>query len=130
MIDKVAWIHIVNRKILSTRSRGKAVYYIPGGKRDGGETDQQTLIREIKEELSVDIRPDTIQYVGTFEAQAHGRAEGVIVRMACYSAAYQGELQPDNEIDEMAWFVHQDRERSAPVDQIILDWLKERDLID
>jgi 8-oxo-dGTP pyrophosphatase MutT (NUDIX family) len=39
------------REILSTKSKGK--YYIPGGKRENGESDEQTLIREIAEELSV-----------------------------------------------------------------------------
>src|SRR5690349_17370436 len=130
LIDKIAWIHIVDRKILSTRSKGKDTFYIPGGKREVGETDQQTLVREIQEELSVDLAPETIQHVGTFEAQAHGKAEGTIVRMTCYSAAYQGVLNPASEIDEMAWFVHADRARSAPVDQIIFDWLKQQDLID
>ncbi len=130
LIDKIAWIHIVDRKILSTRSKGKDTFYIPGGKREVGETDQQTLVREIQEELSVDLAPDSIRHVGTFEAQAHGKAEGTIVRMTCYSAAYQGVLNPASEIDEMAWFVHQDRARSAPVDQIIFDWLKDQNLID
>jgi 8-oxo-dGTP diphosphatase len=130
LIDKIAWIHIVDRKILSTRSKGKDTFYIPGGKREVGETDQQTLVREIQEELSVDLTPETIQHVGTFEAQAHGKAEGTIVRMTCYRAAYQGVLNPASEIDEMAWFVHEERARSAPVDQIIFDWLKQQDLID
>ena len=129
LIDKIAWIHIVDRKILSTRSKGKDTFYIPGGKRESGETDAQTLVREIREELSVGVLPETIRYIGTFEAQAHGKAEGTIVRMTCYAADYQGSLKPAAEIDEMDWFVHQDRERSAPVDQIIFDWLKERDLI-
>jgi 8-oxo-dGTP diphosphatase len=130
LIDKIAWIHIVDRKILSTRSKLKDTFYIPGGKRENGESDEQTLIREIQEELGVDIVPETIRHVGTFEAQAHGKAEGVIVRMTCYSAECLGVPQPASEIEEMAWFVHQDRERSAPVDKIILDWLKEQDLID
>jgi hypothetical protein len=38
-IDKLAWIHIVDRQILSTRSKGKDTYYIPGGKREGDESD-------------------------------------------------------------------------------------------
>ena len=38
-IDKIAWIRLEDGKILSTRSRGKDVYYIPGGKREPGETD-------------------------------------------------------------------------------------------
>ena len=39
MIDKIAWVHLVGGRILSTRSRGKAVYYLPGGKREPGESD-------------------------------------------------------------------------------------------
>ncbi|GAA4096620.1 NUDIX hydrolase [Nonomuraea soli] len=48
-IDKIAWIHLEHGKILSTRSRGRNAYYIPGGKRDPGESDLDTLVREIEE---------------------------------------------------------------------------------
>ena len=30
-IDKIAWLYIKDRKVLSTRSKGKDVYYFPGG---------------------------------------------------------------------------------------------------
>jgi len=129
-IDKLAWIHIVDRKILSTRTRGRDAYYIPGGKREGEETDHQTLIREIKEELSIDLVPEEIAFVGTFEAQAHGKDAGVLVRMTCYQGPYRGEIRAASEIEEVVWFRHRDRERSSPVDKIIFDWLRERDLID
>ncbi len=129
-IDKLAWVHIVDRKILSTRTRGRDTYYIPGGKREGQETDCQALIREIKEELSIDLVPAAMVFVGTFEGQAHGQAEGVLVRMTCYQGPYLGEIRPMAEIEEVAWFRHRDKERSSPVDKIIFDWLRERDLID
>jgi 8-oxo-dGTP pyrophosphatase MutT (NUDIX family) len=129
-IDKLAWIHIVDRRILSTRTRGRDTYYIPGGKREGRETDHEALVREIKEELSIDLVPEAIAFVGTFEAQAHGKADGVLVRMTCYQGPYVGEIHPAAEIEEVAWFSHRDRERSAPVDKIIFDWLRERDLIE
>ena len=129
-IDKLAWIHIVDRKILSTRTKGKDTYYIPGGKREGEETDHEALCREISEELSVDLKPDQIKYVGTFEAQAHGQSEGITVRMTCYEGPYDGELTPASEIDEMVWFSHADKSKSSPVDNIIFDWLKENDRID
>jgi 8-oxo-dGTP diphosphatase len=128
-IDKIAWIHIDGRKILSARSRGKDTFYIPGGKREAGETDIQTLVREIREELGVDIRPGSERHLGTFEAPAHGYADGTLVRMTCYTADFTGELRPDSEIEEVGWLRHADRDRSAPVDRIILDWLNERDLI-
>lgn len=54
-IDKIAWIHFDDGKILSTRSRGKDVYYLPGGKREPGEPDVDTLVREIDEEPAVKI---------------------------------------------------------------------------
>jgi 8-oxo-dGTP pyrophosphatase MutT (NUDIX family) len=129
-IDKLAWIHIVDRRILSTRSIGKDTYYIPGGKREERETDQEALIREVKEELTIDLAPETIQFVGQFEAQAHGKPEGTVVRMTCYTASYIGEIKPDSEIEEIVWFQHRDKDKSSPVDKIIFDWLKEKNLID
>jgi len=128
-IDKLAWIYIKDKKILSTRSRGKDMYYIPGGKRDGQETDQEALIREIKEELTVDIVPETIKHVGTFEAQAHGKPEGTVVRMTCYSSDFAGEIKPAAEIEEVVWLTHKDKEKSSPVDKIIFDYFAEKQLI-
>ncbi|MER6950369.1 NUDIX domain-containing protein [Nonomuraea sp. NPDC000554] len=122
-IDKIAWIHLADGKILSTRSRGKDVYYIPGGKREPGETDLDTLIREIDEELSVAIVPTTATHVGTYQAQAHGHANGVTVQMTCYTADHHGTPAPTSEIEELTWLTYADRDRVSPVDQIIFDHL-------
>ncbi len=129
-IDKLAFIEIRDRRILETRSYGKDKWYIPGGKREGDETDQQALIREIKEELLVDLIPETIEHFGTFEAQAHGKPEGAIVRMICYTAKYKGELTPSAEIEKMDWFDYSKRNGVSPVDQLIFDDLKAKNLID
>ena len=37
-VDKIAFVEINNGKILSTKSKGVQRYYIPGGKRELGET--------------------------------------------------------------------------------------------
>lgn len=128
-IDKLAWIYLKDKKVLSTRSMGKDTFYLPGGKREAGESDEAALVREIREELSVELLSSTVKYLGTFESQAHGHAEGIIVRMTCYTAEYRGELNPAAEIEEMVWFTHRDKGQSSLVDQLIFDWLKERDLI-
>ena len=131
VIDKLAWIHIKDKKILSTRSKNKDAWYIPGGKREVGESDQEALIREVKEELTVDLSTNTIKYLGTFKAQAHGKPEGVFVQMTCYTADYKGTLVPSSEIEEMAWLTSDtDPILLSPVDIIIFSFLKEHKLID
>ncbi len=129
VIDKVAFLYLKDGKILSTRSRGKDKYYIPGGKREAGETDIETLVREVKEELSVDIVESSAKYYGVFEAQAHGKAEGVIVKMTCYTAEYTGELKADSEIAEIVWLTTEDIESVSPVDKLIFADLHEKGLL-
>lgn len=126
MIDKVAWIFIQDQKILSARSKGKKTFYLPGGKREEGETDEACLIREIKEELSVDILPDSISLLGVFTDQAHGKAEGVEVKMTCYKANYRGELAVSQEIEEMRWLGMKDMDIISPVDRQIFSYLHEK----
>ena len=129
MIDKIAFLYIKNNKILSTRSKGKEVFYIPGGKREGNESDLETLVREVKEELSVDILPETAKLYGVFEAQAHGISKGVIVRMKCYMANFVGEIKADNEIEEIVWLTTNDCEKISPVDKLIFKQLEQDKMI-
>ena len=129
VIDKVAFLYLQDGKILSTRSKGKDKYYIPGGKREAGESDIETLVREVKEELSVDIIESSAKLYGVFEAQAHGKAEGVIVKMTCYTAEFIGELKADSEIAEIVWLTTADMEAVSPVDKLIFTDLKQKGLL-
>lgn len=128
-IDKLAWIYLKDGKLLSTKSFGKDVYYIPGGKREAGESGMDALLREVKEELSVDLVLGSIKHLETFEAQAHGKPEGTMVRMTCYTADYTGVLTPSAEVEELVWLSYRDRETSSPVDKIIFDYLHEKGLL-
>jgi 8-oxo-dGTP diphosphatase len=125
-IDKIAFIKVENGKILSTRSKGRIKFYIPGGKRENNETDEETLIREIREELNVSIISATINYFGTFKAQADSHKAGVIVKMTCYTADFEGNLEPCSEIEEIKWLSYADREEVSAVDKIIFDFLKKK----
>lgn len=128
-IDKIAYIYLKDGKILSTLSKGKDTYYIPGGKREGLEKDKETLIRECKEELTIDIIEDTIKYYGTFEAQAHGKAEGILVRMTCYMADFKGELTASSEIEEIRWLDYSNLDIISPVDKLIFKDLYDKGMI-
>lgn len=128
-IDKLAFIELRDKKILVTLSRGKDAWYIPGGKREGNETDHEALIREVKEELTVDIIPSTIVYFGTFEAKAHGKPEGTIVRMTCFTARYKGKVVPSSEIERVLFVDSTTTEPLSPVDYLIFADLKKKGLI-
>ena len=69
MIEVSAGIIITDSKILCFQ-KGKAKYpYLsfkyefPGGKIEPGETPKQTIIRELKEELSIDISKNKIEFL-------------------------------------------------------------------
>ena len=129
MIDAIAWIHIQEQTLLCVRTQGKDAFYLPGGKREPGESDAQTLIREVYEELNVQLKPETITWFQTYEADAHGHGVGTQVRMPCYRADFEGTFQPSAEIAEMAWFSSRERDRCAPVNRIVIDDLVKRELI-
>ncbi|SFS79426.1 NUDIX hydrolase [Sphingobacterium wenxiniae] len=130
VIDKVAWIYIQDKKILSTRSAGSEIWFLPGGKREPLENDVETLTREIKEELDVEIDLSSLRYIGTFQAQAANHAQGVIVKMTCYTADYKGQIRPTSEIAEYAFLSTADRDKISPVDQFIFTYLLENDWIE
>jgi len=129
IIDKLAWLHIEDKKLLAARSHGNDLFYIPGGKRELAESDQQALIREIKEEISVDIVVESIKYAESFSAQADGKNEGIMVILTCYYADYIGELIPDSEIAELRLLSSADKAICSRATVAAIDWLQEQGLI-
>jgi 8-oxo-dGTP pyrophosphatase MutT (NUDIX family) len=124
-IDKLAWVHLREGRLLCARSRGKDSWFVPGGKREAGESDAEALVREVREELSVELRRDSIEPLGVFEAQAYGRDAGVNVRLMCYAADYDGELKPAAEIEEIAWLGLDERDEASPATRLVMQWLQE-----
>src|SRR3972149_1380856 len=133
LIETVALIHIRGKKLLWVRPKSKKIFYMPGGKLDDGEDNLKALIREIKEEVRLDIDPKTVDFYGVFEAQAYGKDKGIRVRVHCYTASHTGEVQSSSEIDEVAYFSHAqyvDGLDPAPAVKLILDDLKKKGLVE
>lgn len=129
-IDKLAWMCFRDGRALFVRSKNKDVFYTVGGKREVGETDEQALVREVREEIGVALIPTTMKHLHTLMAQAHGKPQGVMVRLTCYAADYVGEFSPQSEIAEMAWLSSEDGPRTSETGRLVLAWMKDRGLIE
>jgi 8-oxo-dGTP pyrophosphatase MutT (NUDIX family) len=129
-IDKLAWLTYSDRRVLGVRSKGKAVFYLPGGKREPGESDRDALLREIREELSVDLDGESLRLVGTFVGAADGKTDGTRVRLTCYEASHRGELEIAAEIEALDWISCADAPRCSEAMRIVLARLHELGRID
>ena len=128
--EVVAGVIIKDKKVLMCRSRGNEHYYCPGGKLEAGESYEQAMIRECKEEIDIDLIPDSIQKFSRFEADAYGFKEPRIVIMNCYQFDFTGEIKACGEINDIIWCSSKDAERLAPAGKVLLAELKEKALIE
>ena len=128
-IDKLAWLYIYEGKLLNARSINKTLFYLPGGKRELDESDEAALIREIKEEISIDLIPESIRYAATFKAKADGHADDVIVKLTCYFAEFRGRLAPAAEIEEIQFIDYDDKSLCSLGSIKVMEWLKEQKLM-
>ena len=130
VIDVIAWICIRNKQVLCARTRGKDVFYLPGGKREEGESDWDAVRREVQEELNVSLIAETLTEVLVVQEVAHGYTEPTQVTMRCFGAGYRGEIIANSEIEQIAWLSYPEVDRCAPATQRVLEYLYQRQWID
>jgi 8-oxo-dGTP pyrophosphatase MutT (NUDIX family) len=128
MLEVVAWVCIRERKMLAVRARDRDVWYLPGGKREAGESEAQALVREVGEELGVAILQDSLFPCCVIHDDAHGLA--MPMRMACFFAEGVGEPAPRAEIDTLAWLASGDSGQCASAARQLLMKLHEEGLVD
>lgn len=102
LVTAVALVDADNRVLLQKRPEGKALaglWEFPGGKVDVGESPEQALIRELREELGIDVRESCLAPL-TFASHAYDRFHLLMPLYLCRQ--WKGLLAP-REGQEIAW---------------------------
>jgi 8-oxo-dGTP diphosphatase len=100
IIVKCAAAIVRDKSLLLARKRGTATFISPGGKPLPGEDYLSCLIREVREELDVEVRAQT--YLGTFKGIS--AFESVPVEMHVYLTEIHGDPRASTEIEEIVWY--------------------------
>lgn len=103
-IRTVGLLVIKNDKLLLAYSNNKRAWYLPGGKIETYELPQQSLVREIWEELTLKIDVKLLKYYCHITAPAYGEDENLIMEQDCYLYELHENISPNNEIGPIKFF--------------------------
>lgn len=87
-------------RLLSVRKRGTHRFMLPGGKLEPGESARDAAIREIKEEIGVDLAE--VALLGEYRGAA-ANEPGATLESTVFTARALGEPVACAEIDEVLW---------------------------
>lgn len=123
-IRAVGLVHFAADRLLLVRAERQRSFYLPGGKIDPGETEEQALRREVREELGGEVRAPRL--LGRYRADAVGQGAGTRVELTCYSGELLGEPRPAAEISELAWMTLAEyRVTAEPAPAVLAMWVEQ-----
>ncbi|MEI7412254.1 NUDIX domain-containing protein [Pectobacterium aroidearum] len=91
-------------RCLLVRKRGTTHFIQPGGKMEPDETPVVALMRELQEELNLNLTGQDLSYVGRFTDNAINEPGRVVIAEIYHSVLTASDIQPAAEIEEVIWY--------------------------
>ncbi len=111
-IVKYAAVFIKDSKFLVVREKGEDFWKNVGGKPQNDETPEACLVREIKEELSLDLVGSPEYYFSLPTTQAVSDPS-ISLDIHMYKCEASGEPTPSLEIEELHWLSKEEFESNS-----------------
>lgn len=102
---RIAGIVTQNSNILMLRGKGYKEFWTPGGKIKEGESDEECLKREFKEEIGVSIA--NVKFFKEYEGESF-YLPGLKLIQRLYLVKILGDIRPDAEIEDFVWLTKED----------------------
>ena len=107
-------VHIVEGRLLLVKVRENEKYYLPGGKIERGEAHEATLIRELKEELKIEVDLNSLDYIGKVVGPAYPDTTKTVA-LECYRIKGQlPNVEPNMEITVVKYLDMSQTDLMAP----------------
>lgn len=119
-----------DKKVLFTKEFGEDRYFTPGGKIEEGESEEEALVREVKEELGVGLDIASLKFVAEFEDMATFEKDTVL-NIKLYTGKINGKMKPSTDIEELKWFGRNDDWNKLGIigKNKVMPWLVKKGLI-
>jgi 8-oxo-dGTP pyrophosphatase MutT (NUDIX family) len=89
-------------RVLTVRKRGTSRWMLPGGKPEAGERAIDTAVREVREELGIEIAAERLELLGAFDSAAANEA-GHALRATVFVVREAVQPVVQAEIEELRW---------------------------
>ena len=96
------------RRVLVVRKHGTTRFMQPGGKPEPGESPVETLIRELQEELGLELAESDLRPLGRFVSAAANEPGHRVVADAFATSVDPATVQVQAELAELRWITPED----------------------
>ncbi len=126
LVAAVALIDADNRVLIAQRPAGKSMaglWEFPGGKVEAGETPEAALMRELREELGIDV---CLECLAPFNFASHAYDDFHLLMPLYICRSWDGEVVA-REHQNIAWVraMHLSRYEMPPADLPLIPWLRD-----